>query len=243
MPRVVASYVEKHDLSECMGLLDDLLVTLRDDFAKYKKRAPVSRLAEVHNAVFLRAGQKFMYSKIDSSASPPSLKAALEMLVKAGLAIKVHHTSARGTPLGAQAKPSKFKVLPSDVGLCQRAVGLDLSGLLVANVAELVNRGPVAEVLVGHELIRCASPRVRPEVYYWHREARGSQAEVDYVIQAGTEVLPIEVKAGTSGRMRSMHMFLTERGLKRGIRASLENFSRYGSIETVPLYALWCLRQ
>lgn len=243
MPRVVASYVDRHDLNECMGLLDDLLVTLRDDFAKYKKRSPVSRLSEVYNAVFFQAGGKFMYSRIDSSSSSPSLKTALDMLVKAGLAIKVHHSSARGVPLAAQAKLSKFKALPADVGLYQRAMGLDLSRLLVADVAEFVNRGSLAEVFAGLELIRSASPRTQPDLHYWHREARSSQAELDYVIQVGTDVLPIEVKSGTSGRMRSMHLFLAERGLKLGIRSSLENFSRYGSIETVPLYAVWRLRE
>jgi predicted AAA+ superfamily ATPase len=132
--------------------------------------------------------------------------------------------------------------LPSDVGLQQRALGLDLSRLLVEDAVGLVNKGSMAEVLVGLELVCSGSPRVRPNLHYWHREARGSQAEVDYVIEAGADILPIEVKAGTSGKMRSMHRFLAERGLKRGIRASLENFSRYGPIETIPLYAIWRLR-
>lgn len=241
MPKVVNSYIEKHDLNECMGLLDDLLVTLRDDFAKYKRRAPVARLAEVYDAVFFQAGKKFVYSRIDSSSSLPPLKTALNMLVKAGLAIKVHHSSARGRPLAAGASPGKFKVLPSDTGLYQRAMGLDISKMLVEDVADLVNKGSLAEIFVGLELIRAASPRIQARLHYWHREARGSQAEVDYVIEAGPEILPVEVKAGSSGRMRSMHRFMSDRNLQRGIRTSLENFSKYGGIETVPLYAIWCV--
>ncbi len=92
---------------------------------------------------------------------------------------------------------------------------------------------------MGLEMIRAASPRVQPRLHYWHREARGSQAEVDYVIEAGEDVLPVEVKSGSSGRMRSMHRFMSDRNLQRGIRTSLENFSRYGGIETVPIYAIW----
>lgn len=236
MPRVVQAYISRHDLSECMELLDSLLVILRDDFSKYKKRAPVSRLIDVHNAVFSQAGSKFTYSRIDSNCSTAPLKASMEMLIKAGLAIKVTHSSARGIPLSSQAKPSRFKLLPSDTGLMQRAMGLDMSQFLVADDMDIVNRGSLAEVSVGLELVRSASPGMQPVLHYWHRESRGSSAELDYVIQHDNTILPIEVKAGSSGRMRSMHMFLEERNLRRGIRMSLENCSAYGKIVTVPLY-------
>jgi predicted AAA+ superfamily ATPase len=236
MPRVVQTYVSRHDLNECMELLDSLLVILRDDFAKYKRRAPVSRLVDVHNSVFSQAGSKFMYSRIESNCSTAPLKASMDMLIKSGLAIKVTHSSARGLPLASQSKPSKFKLLPSDTGLMQRAMGLDLSQLLVADDVEIVNRGGLAEVFVGLELVRSASPLTQPSLHYWHRESRGSSAELDYVIQHDNMVLPIEVKAGSSGKMRSMHMFLKERSLPRGIRMSLENVSAYGNIDTLPLY-------
>ena len=75
-----------------------------------------------------------------------------------------------------------------------------------------------------------------------HRESRGSSAEIDYVIQRNEEIIPIEVKAGSAGKMRSLHLFLKERNAPRGIRVSLENYSRYGKIETHPLYAIWCLK-
>lgn len=240
-PRVVQTYITQRDLNECMGILDDLLVTLRDDFAKYKNSSPVMRLAEVHESVFFQTGRKFMYSKIDSASSAKPLKASLDLLVRAGLAIKVHHSSSRGLPLAAQAKSSKFKVLPSDIGLCQRALGLDLPTFLTMDDVELVNRGSIAEVFVGLELVSNDSPRTRSMLHYWHREARSSQAEVDYVIQRDSQVVPIEVKSGSTGKMRSMHLFLKERDLPTGIRVSTENFSRYDKIETVPMYAVWTL--
>jgi predicted AAA+ superfamily ATPase len=241
MPAVVASYVRHRDLNRCMGLLDSLLVTLRDDFAKYKKRAPVERLAEVFRSISFQAGCRFTYARVDSQSSQPPIKQALDMLIRAGLAHKVLHTAARGIPLGAQAEPARFKVLPLDIGLHQRCMGLDMGSHLVAGPVELVNKGSLAEVLVGRELIAEHSPRTEPSVFYWHREARGSQAEVDYVVALGERIVPIEVKAGTTGRMRSLHLFLEERGADLGIRVSLENFSRYGHMETVPLYAAWRL--
>lgn len=236
MPKVVQAYVNKRDLNECMELLDSLLVMLRDDFAKYKKRAPVSRLVDVHNSIFSQAGSKFMYSRIENNSTTAPLKASMEMLLKAGLGCKVLHSSARGLPLSSQSKSSKFKILPSDTGLMQRAMGLDMSKFLVAGAPDIINKGSLAEVFAGLELIKNASPIINPALHYWHRESRGSSAEIDYVIQRDNEILPIEVKAGSAGKMRSMHMFLEERGLRRGIRMSLENFSTYGKIESVPLY-------
>jgi len=237
MPRVVQAYSEKKSLNECMELLDSLLVVLRDDFSKYNKRVPLGRLVDVYNSIFNQAGNKFMYSRIESNCSTAPLKTSLEMLIKAGLAIKVCHTAAQGLPLSSQAKQTKFKILPSDTGLMQRALGLDLPGFITTNNIDMINKGSLAEVFVGLELIKKSSPVIRPLLNYWHRESRGSSAELDYIIQDKNEILPIEVKAGSAGKMKSMHMFLEERNLSRGVRMSLENFSQYGKIETIPIYS------
>ena len=241
MPAVVDAYAASRDLTRCMEILDALLITLRDDFSKYAARSPVSRLIDVHDSTFYQAGNKFMYSRVETNATTAPIRNALEMLVKAGLAIKVHHTSAQGLPLSGQANSAKFKVLPSDTGLMQRALGLDLPQWLASNHVDVINKGSLAEVFTGLELIRNSNPRIKPALHYWHRESRGSSAEVDYVIQRGDHILPIEVKAGSTGKMRSLHLFMEERKTPRGIRVSLENFSRYGKIETCPLYAVWCL--
>jgi len=237
LPAVVRKYLEKKDVSECMGELTDILVTLRDDFAKYKTRSPIGRLREVFDSIVLQSGGKFKYSNVDSRSSSHTLKSALELLVQAGLAYKVLHTSARGLPLGAQVNPKKFKAILFDIGLHQRVLGLDLRDYLVSNNFKVINRGNLAEVLAGLELIANAPPATRKNLYYWQREARGSGAEVDYVIQRGREIIPIEVKAGTKGQMQSLFLFLRERNLPSGVRISLENFTRYEKIAVIPLYA------
>jgi predicted AAA+ superfamily ATPase len=76
------------------------------------------------------------------------------------------------------------------------------------------------------------------EIYYWHREARSSNAEIDYVISNQGCIIPVEVKAGTRGQMQSLHLFLGERRLKHGLRVSGENFTSYDNIKTIPLYAV-----
>lgn len=241
LPEVVQTYVDTGDLNLCMDVLDNLITTFEDDFNKYRARVPASRLAEVFRSVPRQVGGKFKYSNVDSDSQGREIKTALELLVKAGLVHKITHTAARGIPLGAETNPKRFKALLFDVGIHQRLLGLDIPAHVLAGNVDLVNKGGIAEAVAGLEHIAYANPRRHPMLFYWHREGRGSAAEVDYVIQQDEQIVPVEVKAGSMGRMRSMHMFLEERGLHRGVRVSLENFSRFGKIETCPLYAIRAL--
>ncbi len=75
-------------------------------------------------------------------------------------------------------------------------------------------------------------------LFYWHRESRSSNAEVDYLLQKGRHIIPLEVKAGTKGQMQSIRQFMAERNSEYGIRISLENFSCYDKIKVLPLYAI-----
>jgi uncharacterized protein len=237
MPAVVDNYTASHDLRKCMQLLDRLLSGFKDDFSKYRHRSPVQRLVEVFESVALQTGGKFKYSKVNSDISHYELKPAFELLEKAGLLYRVRHTDARGVPLGAQINPRRFKALLFDIGIFQRIMNLDLPSYIVQSDADLVNKGAVAELFAGLEMIAGGAPDLHPKLYYWHREARSSNAEVDYVIQQGNTIVPVEVKSGIRGSMQSMHLFLAERQLQRGVRLSHENFSSYETIETTPLYA------
>jgi uncharacterized protein len=238
LPEVVKSYARTQDLRAAQTSLDDLIVTIKDDFAKYKDRAPVARLTEVFESLVFQAGSKFKYSALASGSSAAILGDALNLLVSAGIAYKIHHSGARGLPLGAQADPKKFKTVLFDIGVHQRLLGLDLSSFLLARDFKTINRGHVAEAFVAQELFAYGNPSRRPNLHYWHREARSSNAEVDYVIQAGNTTLPVEVKAGTKGQMQSIRLFMAERGLSKGTRVSLENFGTLGDIDILPLYAI-----
>lgn len=107
---------------------------------------------------------------------------------------------------------------------------------------DAINKGNLAEQFVGLELMKSESCYQNPSLYYWHREAKNSNAEVDYVITISQEIVPVEVKAGTKGSMQSLFLFLQEKKLRRGIRISTENFSSYDSIDVYPLYAIENLR-
>ena len=219
-------------------MLDDLIISIQADFAKYRKKTPVSRLNEVFEAVVSQAGQKFVYSKACVQANCKQVKEALQLLIKAGLVIPVTHTSANGIPLGAGANPQKQKMLVYDTGIFQRIMELDLAEFLLSNKFEAINKGNVAEQFVGLELIKTTSCYHHPSLYYWHREAKSSNAEIDYIISVSQQIVPIEVKSGKKGSMQSLFLFLQEKKLRKGIRISNENFAIYDNIEVYPLYAV-----
>ncbi len=119
----------------------------------------------------------------------------------------------------------------------------------MSDVTDLVNKGPMAEMLAGLELLHYRTPNIRHEIYYWQRQAKNSQAEVDYLSSYRQTVLPIEVKAEKQGGMKSLWIFLRERKLTNAIRCSLENFGAFdyqdpeisGAVRHVqicPLYAI-----
>ena len=242
MPEVVATYIETKDLNHCQQLIDDLINSIRTDFAKYRKKTPASRLNEVFQAVVFQSGQKFVYSKACVQATHYQVKEALQLLIMAGLAIPVTHSPSNGLPLGAGADPQKQKMLVFDTGIFQRILGLDLADFLLSKKFDAINKGNVAEQFVGLELVKSESCYQNPSLYYWHREAKSSNAEIDYVLPLFGEIVPVEVKAGTKGSMQSLYLFLKEKKLSRGVRISNENFSGYDSIEVYPLYAVENLR-
>jgi predicted AAA+ superfamily ATPase len=161
----------------------------------------------------------------------------MDLLVRAGLVYKVYHSSARGIPLAAQIDEKKYKAFLFDIGIHQRLLGLNLGEHILASDVELINEGNLAEVYAGIEMIAGFSARTAPQLYYWHREARASNAEVDYVIARGATIVPVEVKAGTRGGMKSMGLFLDEGHALRGARLSQENYSKLDRVDVLPLYA------
>jgi len=237
MPEVVATYVQGGSLLECQQVLDDLMLTFDDDFAKYKERVPVSRLRDVFAAIIQQTGTKFTYSQASAEANHGQIKEGIELLELAGLVYPVTHTSANGIPLAAETNPKFRKYLIFDTGIYQRFLKLDAGQILLGNNLFQVNKGALAELFAGLEMIKSAPFNNPEQLFYWQREKQGSLAEVDYVVQQGTNIVPVEVKSGTKGSMQSMFRFLSEKNYPYGIRCSMENFGTYQNIRIYPLYA------
>ena len=102
---------------------------------------------------------------------------------------------------------------------------------------EQINKGSLAEMFVGLELLKAAPGTMPIQLYYWTREKRGSLAEVDSIVQCNKDIVPVEVKSGTKGAMQSMFQFLSEKRYEYGIRCSMENFGNFQNVKIYPLYA------
>lgn len=237
MPAVVDGYRQSNNILECQFILDRLLTGFHADFSKYRKKMPEARLDETLRGVARQAGSKFKYANVSNDAPGRTYKDSLELLARAGLVHKIPHTSGHGVPLGAEANPRMFKVLPFDIGLHQRMLGLNLGEHLLSGNIELINKGNLAEVFVGLELIATSSPHLAPELHYWQRETRSSQAEVDYLVVNDGRIIPVEVKSGTRGQMQSLHLFMASHPSPIGVRLSHENFGQFNNIRILPLYA------
>ena len=238
MPEVISTYLKTKDLNKCRQVIDDLVFSYNDDFVKYKKRVPVLRIKEVFDSVVMQSGSKFVYSKASTHSNHKQIKEALNLLVMAGIVIPVTHTSGNGLPLGAEINSKKQKMLLFDTGIFLRILGLDYRDLLLLKNFQTINKGNVAEQFIGLELLKSKSCYQKNDLYYWHRESKSSNAEVDYLENINGNIYPIEVKAGTSGSMQSMYIFLNEKKKEKGIRFSLENFCNYDKIDVFPLYAV-----
>ena len=237
MPEVIKSYATNEDLAKCQRILDDLISSFQTDFAKYKNRVPSSRIKEVFASVDKQNGGKFVFKKASQELNIPKIKEALKLLIMSGMVIPVTHTSANGIPLGAEVNPKKRKMLLFDTGIFQRLLQIDISELLFSLEFNLINKGGIAEQFIGLEMLKNSSCYTQTELYYWHREALNSNAEVDYLIQKNNEIIPLEIKSGSKGSMNSMFLFMKEKKNKYGYRLSLENFTEYKNIIVCPLYA------
>ncbi len=238
MPEVISNYIETNDFNMSFQILDDLIISFNDDFAKYKERVPVSRIREVFNSVVLQTGGKFIFSKAATNTNHKQIKEALNLLIQAGIVIPVIHTAANGLPLGAEINYKKQKMLLFDTGIFLRILNFDIGEMLTSNDFNVINKGNIAELFVGLEYLKYQSCYKKSDLYYWHREAKNSNAEVDYLFTKNSDIYPIEVKAGTKGSMQSMNLFLKEKNRQTGIRISAENFSEYNNILVYPLYAI-----
>lgn len=239
MPEVLDCWQETKNALECNKVQNSLLKAYRQDFEKYAKKNQIPYVSLLFNIAPHQVGKKFKYSDIEGEYRKRELQPALNLLETAGIIRKVHSSSGQGLPIGAHANLQDFKVIFLDVGLAQAVLGLDLANWFLNPLVELVNKGAIVEAFVGQELLAYTNPAKTAALYYWHRQAPSSIAEVDYLIQQKDTIIPIEVKGGHGTTLRSMHSFLnTHPQSPYGIRFSTQNYSVHEKIRSYPLYAV-----
>jgi predicted AAA+ superfamily ATPase len=219
MPEAVAVYAGSGSLKAAEKVKSGIIDTFRLDFNKYGDKADPRLLRLAFDAIPRLAGRKLIYSHIDSHVRSGELAKAVEQLRLARIIAKIHNTHANGIPLAAERNDRYFKVLGLDTGLLLTQLQLAPTDVIQTPELNLTNRGALAEQFIGQHLYASPPPYREPELHYWAREAPSASAEVDFVIADGRHrVVPVEVKAGGTGKLRSLQIMVQEKSLPLAVR-------------------------
>lgn len=239
MPQVLQRWQEFEKIQMCMQLQANIIATYRQDFAKYATTKQIKYVELVFDAIPAQLSHKFKYSEIEGDFRKRELAPALELLSTAGITHKVYYSPGNGIPLGYGSNPLDYKVLFIDVGIAQHMLSANLSGWFIKPLEEFINKGQLVEAFIGLELITYANPHDKKNSFFWHRQERTSQAEVDYLIQIQNKIIPIEVKSGKGTNITSLRIFLeSHQESPYGIKFSTHNFAHFKEFHSYPLYAV-----
>ncbi len=237
MPEAMQAYLDNKDFLQLQSIQSSILQTYRDDFGKYANIAQHKYLQTVYDKAPGMIGNQISYQKIDPDFRSRELKSAINLLEQAHVLKRVQATRASGLPLSATIQEKKFKLLFLDIGLVQCKSGLNETLLTTQDVLQL-NTGALAEQVVGQELLAYQSAFLPPELYFWTRDKKGSQAEVDYILNIDGNIVPVDVKAGAIAHLKSLQLFLKEQECPTGIKISTAPLSVEKSILSIPLYLI-----
>ncbi len=204
MPECVKTYRDSGSMVETFHVQSEILESYRDDFSKYMPRVNTRCLDAVFLNTAKSVGEQLKYTRLNEGHSGQMNRKAFDLLVKTRIIHKISACNPSGLPLGATANQKKFKTAMLDIGLMQRLCQIPVElGIQQENLLALY-RGKLAEQFVAQELLAWHSP----ELFYWARDARGSSAEIDFLIVKKGDIYPVEVKSGTGGSLRSLHLML-----------------------------------
>ena len=224
LPEAIKIWVETQDFYECSKIHQNLIKTYQDDFPKYAKKLQIKYLDVLFNSIGNQIAKKFKFSNVPGNYKKRELLPALDLLQTAGIVHKIYKSAAQGLPLGAQADYDDFKIMLIDVAITQAILGLELGPWLQNPLGQFINKGELIEALIGQEIIAYSNPIDKGKIYYWRKETKASEAEVDYIIQERGDIIPIEVKSGEGTRLKSIQMFLEmHKNSNYGIRFSTHN--------------------
>jgi uncharacterized protein len=219
MPEAVKTYIETGNLIEVEKVHSNILTSLQYDFSKYGTRREQDFLQSSLHYVANNIGRKVKYVNIDQNAQSSQLKQALMKLEMSRVIHLVRKTKSVNPPITQYIDNDTFKPLFFDIGLANHLAQIRLSD--IKNLATDFE-GALAEQFVGQELIASSPVFKETKLHYWMREAKNSNAGIDYLVQKGNEIYPVEVKAGKTGTLKSLQVFLGTTGKQKGIRLNLD---------------------
>lgn len=222
MPEAVATYVNTKSPLEVRRIQEAIIETYRDDFAKYAKHSQIHRLRKVFDYIPGHIGEKVKYSEISGEERSRDLKIALDLLVKARVIIPVFHANATMIPLRSYRDENTFKLYFLDVGLANALQRVPWTEITDIFSKDFIFKGAIAEQFVAQHLYYSTNGSMEPELFYWLREKKKQNAEIDFIYPIENLLVPIEVKAESAGHMRSLLVFMSEKKWVLAVKLSLE---------------------
>ncbi len=221
MPEAVQVYLDSRSFEAVKEVHRSICDTYLDDFSKYAQRKEWVLLQQTFRSLPRTIGKKVVYKNISAHDKAANVRHAAELLMKARVCHGVFASKCSGLPLQAETNSKIFKPLFLDVGLVNHLTGVDW--LTIGSLSEraLVSEGAWAEQFIGQHLFHSGDMKKTPGLNYWLRETSNSNAEVDYVISRGNLIVPIEVKAGKSGSLKSLHQFVHRKKSELAVRFDL----------------------
>lgn len=241
MPECVKEYSETKSLKSAIDIQNEIIDSYVLDFNKYKPKTDINCLNTVFYTLASKTGQQIKYSSLSQDFTIPTNKKAMFSLVQARLVNKVKSVSKPGIPLNIYASDKKFKSIFLDIGLMNKMVGIDYQETLSHSNLLSIYKGQMAEQFVGQELISSANS----QLYYWSRDAKNSNAEIDFLLLKKGNLIPLEVKDGPSGKLRSLHLYLENYSPKHAVvfYAGKGGIIEKDNIIFLPLYFAYAFAQ
>lgn len=232
MPEAVLAFTENHDWEEVRQIQKDILKSYDFDFSKHAPADIVPRIRMLWNSIpaqLSKENRKFIYGIVKEGARAREYETALQWLFDGGLIHKVSNVTAARLPLKSYEDKSVFKIYVLDVGLLSAMSGLGQATILEGNRIFTEFKGALTEQYVLQELLLRHTP------YYYAKP--NSQLEIDFLIQADDEIIPIEVKAEENLKAKSLRQFVNDNRTQTAYRLSMSNYRQETWMTNLPLYA------
>jgi uncharacterized protein len=235
MPEAVATYATSGDLKQVRAVQTFILNAYEQDFAKHAPIEEVPKIRMVWNGIpaqLAKENRKFIYGQLKQGARAASFEMAILWLQDCGLVYKVNQVSKPGMPLKAYEDASAFKLYMLDTGLLGALSGLDAATILDGNKLFEEFKGAMTEQYVLQQLLA----QKQGAVYYFSPQS--ARMEIDFVVQAGKKIVPIEVKASENLQAKSLRTYCEKFQPELALRTSLSDYRKESWMVNIPLYAI-----
>lgn len=215
MPEAVKTYRDTQSWLEVARVKESILDTYYADFGKYHRHVKSDVIQQVFRKLSFTISEKTVYTQLASGERSETNKKAFEALELARVVTRCYHSAGNGAPLAAEQKDNHFKTFFLDIGLVLSALGLQLDSI----DRELNNtaRGALAEQFIAQHLLDDRELFQRPQLHYWQRQKAGATSEIDFLTVKQGKVVPVEVKSGASGAMKSLQVFMSSKESHGGV--------------------------